>query len=83
MSPGEAVQSILDVIGMSQTDLARRADISLKHVNQIINGRAVLHADVAVALADAIAEHLIALEAREQIRKARLRRTSKRADDGM
>ena len=49
--PGETLRETLELIGMSQADLARRADLSTKHVNQIIQGEeAPITPETAVAL---------------------------------
>lgn len=48
--PGETLRQTLDAIGMSQAEFARRADLSTKHVNQIIQGEAPITPDTAVAL---------------------------------
>lgn len=48
--PGETLRETLESIGMTQTDLARRAELSTKHVNQIIQGEAPITPETAVAL---------------------------------
>ena len=48
--PGETLQDLLDEQGLSQRDLARRADLSPKHVNKLLQGLVPLSADVAVRL---------------------------------
>lgn len=48
--PGETLRETLESIGMSQADLARRAELSTKHVNQIIQGEAPITPETAVAL---------------------------------
>ncbi len=48
--PGETLRQTLEAIGMSQAEFARRADLSTKHVNQIIQGDAPITPDTAVAL---------------------------------
>lgn len=47
--PGETLRETLESIGMSQADLARRADLSTKHVNQIIQGEAAITPETALA----------------------------------
>ena len=37
---GDRIQEILDKKGMTQGDLAQRVDMSLAHINRIINGKA-------------------------------------------
>jgi len=48
--PGETVRQTLDAMGMSQAEFARRADLSTKHVNQIVQGDAPITPDTALAL---------------------------------
>lgn len=48
--PGETLRETLKSIEMSQADLARRADLSTKHVNQIIQGEAAITPETALAL---------------------------------
>jgi HTH-type transcriptional regulator/antitoxin HigA len=49
-SPGEALQDLMEEQGLSQRDLARRADLSPKHVNQLLHGM--------VSLTPAVAQRL-------------------------
>lgn len=48
--PGETLRELLDEQGMTQRELARRADLSPKHVNQLLHGLVPLSADVATRL---------------------------------
>ena len=48
--PGETLRELLEEQGLSQRDLARRADLSPKHVNRLLQGLVPLSADVAVRL---------------------------------
>lgn len=48
--PGETLREVLDDLDMSQADLARRAGLSAKTVNQIAQGIAPLSHDTALAL---------------------------------
>lgn len=48
--PGETLRETLEAIGMPQAELARRAELSTKHVNQIIQGQAPITPETAVAL---------------------------------
>jgi HTH-type transcriptional regulator/antitoxin HigA len=48
--PGETLQELLEDQGLSQRDLARRAGLSPKHVNKLLQGLVPLSADVAVRL---------------------------------
>lgn len=48
--PGRTLQETIDVLGMGQRDLAKRAGLSPKHINQIIQGVAPLTYETAVRL---------------------------------
>jgi len=48
--PGESLKEHLDHQGISQADLSRRTGLSTKHINQIIQGSAVLSPSTAVLL---------------------------------
>jgi len=48
--PGQTLSELLEEHGMTQTDLARRLGVSLKHVNQIVNGTASISAELALGL---------------------------------
>src|SRR5258707_15254225 len=48
--PGETLRELLEEKGISQRDLARRADLSPKHVNKLLQGLVPLSADVAKRL---------------------------------
>ena len=48
--PGDTIADLLDEHDMTQTDLARRLGVSLKHINQIIKGSASISADIALGL---------------------------------
>jgi HTH-type transcriptional regulator/antitoxin HigA len=47
---GATLRDVLDEHGMTQSELAARTDLSLKHVNQIVHGAAPITADTALAL---------------------------------
>lgn len=48
--PGDFVADVIDRLGMSQAELARRTGLSVKHVNQICQGASTISADTAVLL---------------------------------
>jgi HTH-type transcriptional regulator / antitoxin HigA len=48
--PGDTLGDLLEEREMTQTDLARRLGVSLKHVNQIVKGSAPISADTALRL---------------------------------
>jgi HTH-type transcriptional regulator / antitoxin HigA len=48
--PGETLRELLEELGLTQRELARRADLSPKHVNRLLQGLVPLSADVATRL---------------------------------
>ncbi|HEY5989467.1 MAG TPA: helix-turn-helix domain-containing protein [Streptosporangiaceae bacterium] len=48
--PGETLRELHEEQGLTQRDLARRADLSPKHVNRLLQGLVPLSADVAQRL---------------------------------
>jgi len=54
IAPGEILASELKARGMSQTDLAYRTSLSIKHVNQIIKRNVPLSAEVALSFERAL-----------------------------
>src|SRR6266545_1752937 len=50
LPPGGTLVEVLAERGMSQAELARRAGLSAKHVNQIVLGTAALSAETALRL---------------------------------
>jgi HTH-type transcriptional regulator / antitoxin HigA len=48
--PGETLRELLEEQGLSQRDLARRVDLSPKHVNKLLQGLVPLSSDVAMRL---------------------------------
>lgn len=48
--PGETLKDQLDALGIPQADLARRTGLSTKHINQIVQGTAVLSPETALLL---------------------------------
>lgn len=74
--PGETVRSTLEALDMSQADLARRSGLSVKHVNQIVQGAAAISPDTALAFERVLgvpARFWNALESNHQARLAELR----------
>lgn len=74
MSPGETLSEVLTDRGMSQAELARRAGLSTKHINQIISGAASLSAETAVKIefvTGVPAQLWTALEAVHQVAQTR------------
>ena len=48
--PGETVADLLEEREMTQTELAKRLGVTLKHVNQVVNGGASISPDLALGL---------------------------------
>jgi addiction module HigA family antidote len=48
--PGETIADLLEERGMTQTELAKRLGVTLKHVNQVVNGGASISAELALGL---------------------------------
>jgi HTH-type transcriptional regulator/antitoxin HigA len=50
LPPGETIADLLVEHGMTQTELAKRLGVTLKHVNQVVNGGASISAGLALGL---------------------------------
>jgi HTH-type transcriptional regulator/antitoxin HigA len=48
--PGETLAEMLEERGLTQTELAQRLGVSLKHVNQVLRGTAPISAELALGL---------------------------------
>jgi addiction module HigA family antidote len=48
--PGQTLQETIDALGMDQRELAKRAGLSAKHINQIVKGIATITHDTAIRL---------------------------------
>lgn len=48
--PGETLADLLEETGMTQTELAQRLGVSLKHINQVVKGAASISADLSLGL---------------------------------
>ncbi|MBF0109465.1 MAG: HigA family addiction module antidote protein [Magnetococcales bacterium] len=48
--PGEILEEYLSALGMNQTELSARTGIVLKHINEIIRGKAAITVDTALKL---------------------------------
>jgi addiction module HigA family antidote len=48
--PGGTLGDLLEERGMTQTELAQRLGVSLKHINQVVNGSASVSAELALGL---------------------------------
>ncbi|NNH06979.1 HigA family addiction module antitoxin [Cellulomonas fimi] len=74
VAPGEMIQLALEDLRFTQADVAARASISAKHLNQVIKGHVPLSPEVAVALERVLgvsADHWLRLEATWQAHRAR------------
>lgn len=54
LPPGDTLKEQLEVLGIPQADLARRTGLSTKHINQIVQGSAVLTPETALLLERAV-----------------------------
>ena len=52
--PGDTLQELLDERGLTQHELATRADLSTKHINQLIKGAVALTPETALRLERAL-----------------------------
>jgi HTH-type transcriptional regulator / antitoxin HigA len=50
LPPGDTLDELLDDIGMTQAELAKRTGLSTKHINQIVNGAAAITPETALLL---------------------------------
>ena len=48
--PGDTLAALLEEQSMSQTELAERLGVTLKHVNRVVKGAASISADLALGL---------------------------------
>jgi HTH-type transcriptional regulator / antitoxin HigA len=73
--PGETLRAVIEARGMTQAELSRRAGLSAKHINQIVQGVAPISPDAALALERVLgvpARFWNALEANHQSRELQL-----------
>lgn len=56
-SPGSVILQVLKKGGLRQTDLARATGYSTKHINQIIQGKAKITPEVALALEESLGDY--------------------------
>lgn len=50
LPPGETLAEVLEALGMTQTELAKRTGLSVKHINQIVKGSAPISPETSLAL---------------------------------
>ncbi len=83
VTPGEYLRAELSIRGISQADLAVRAGVSAKHLNQIVQDVVPLSTDTALRLERALgisANLLTQLDASHQAKKGRSKAESKLSD---
>jgi HTH-type transcriptional regulator / antitoxin HigA len=84
LPPGATLQEVLEEKAMSQTDLARRTGLSVKHVNQVVKGNAAVTAETAILLerATGVAAGVWAnLESAYQVDQSRAKDTERLSAD--
>jgi HTH-type transcriptional regulator/antitoxin HigA len=84
VAPGGTLRSTLNALGMTQSDLAVRTGLSLKHVNQIVQGIAPITPETALMLervTDVSARYWNSLEKTYRERLARSDDRTRLADD--
>ena len=72
--PGEHLKDFLESLDLSQAELAKRAGVSQKHINQIIAGKVGITSEIALAFEQVLgggAEMWINLDARYRLAQAR------------
>jgi HTH-type transcriptional regulator/antitoxin HigA len=80
--PGETLAEILEERTLTQTELARRLGLSLKHTNQIINGVASISAEVALGLEKVLGVSAAFWLNRDALFQAELARQEEQQDFG-
>src|SRR5660397_7884 len=78
--PGLTLADLLQEQGMSQTDLARRLGVSLKHINQVIRGSASISAELALGLEKVFGTSSAFWLSRESLYQAVLARKQERRE---
>lgn len=82
--PGETIHEYMDYLGMNQQELAVRLEMSVKHLNNILNGKSPITYETALKLETVIgpsAEFWMNLESQYQLNKARLEKEAEMLDD--
>jgi HTH-type transcriptional regulator / antitoxin HigA len=78
--PGETLRETIETLGLTQADLATRAGLSTKHVNQIIQGAATISPDVARRLENATGVTARIWNSLESNYRAQILRIAERAE---
>ncbi len=82
--PGETIRENMKYLGMTQTELAARLNISTKHLSNVINGKSPITHDTALKLELVLgpgAKFWMNLETNYQLNKARLEKEEKLVAD--
>lgn len=77
---GETIADLLDEQEMTQTELARRLGVSLKHLNQVVKGSASISAELALGLEKVFSVPASFWLTRDSIYRARRARMAERPD---
>lgn len=75
-SPGELLREVLEVRGISQSELSRRTGLSPKHISRIATGQAAVTTTTALLFEEVLgveAERWMEVEAKWAVHQARLR----------
>lgn len=78
--PGETLADLLEETGMTQTELAQRLGVSLKHINQVVKGAASISADLSLGLEKVLGVSADFWLNRESLYRADLARQSEAHD---
>ena len=78
--PGDTLADILEERDMTQTELARRLGVSLKHVNQVVKGVAPISPDLALRLEKVLGSTAAFWLTREAQYQAKLAKENERID---
>jgi HTH-type transcriptional regulator/antitoxin HigA len=79
VAPGASLRATLEKLGLTQAKLAARTGLSMKHVNQVIQGAAPITPDTALLLEMATAVSARYWNALEAVYRERVARTQSRA----
>lgn len=71
MTGGEALAAVLDALGLTQAAFAKDADISAKHLNQLVKGHAPFTPETTAAIADGIALRILTIDTRHRMQVLR------------
>ena len=65
------MQAVLDALDVSQAAFAADADISAKHLNQLVKGHANFTPEMVALLADGMAVRLMSIDTRHRLKVLR------------